>query len=44
MSNIHRTPEEYTKLYAHDHCDGDQEAVAGYAIVKKVCKNLEQEE
>ena len=44
MSNIHRTPEEYTMLYAHDHCGGNQEEAAGHAIVKEVCKNLEQEE
>ena len=44
MSERNRTPEEYTKLYANDHCDGDQEEAAGHAIVKEVCKNLEQEE
>ena len=43
MSYLNRTPEEYTKLYAHDHCDGDQEAAAGHAIVKEVCKELREE-
>ena len=43
MSDIHRTPEEYTMLYVHDHCDGDQEAAAGHAIVKEVCKDLREE-
>lgn len=43
MSNIHRTPEEYTMLYAHDHCDGDQEEAAEQAIVKEVCKELREE-
>lgn len=43
MSNIHRTPEEHTMLYAHDHCDGDQEEAEGHAIVKEVCKELREE-
>lgn len=43
MSNIHRTPEEYTMLYAHNHCNGDQEEAAGHAIVKEVRKELREE-
>lgn len=40
MSNIHRTPEEYTMLYAHDHCDGDQEEAAGHVFVSKDGKRV----
>lgn len=43
MSNIHRTQEEYTSLFANQHAAGNKEAAAEHAIVKEVCKELREE-
>lgn len=43
MSEQNRTPEEYVGLFAHDHCNDDNEVAAGQAIVKEVVATLEQE-
>ena len=43
MSEKKRTKEEYTERYADTYCNGDQEEAAGHAIVKEVCKTLNEE-
>ena len=43
MSEQHKTPEEYIEDYANTYCKDDQEQAAGHAIVKEVCKTLNEE-
>lgn len=43
MSELHRTPKEYTELHAEQYCNGDIEVAAGQAIVKAVLPTLEEE-
>ena len=43
MSEQKRTKNEYIERYANQYCNGDQEEAAGHAIVKEVCKTLNEE-
>lgn len=43
LSEQNRTPEEYVGLFAHDHCNDDNEVAAGQAIVKEVVATLKRE-
>ena len=44
MSDRSRTLEEFIHRHAIQYCDGDIEEAKTHAIVKEVCKELEQRE